>query len=52
MCEEALIVRATYGYARVSKTGNVTLSVIDEQPERLAEVSGVGPRLLESINRA
>ena len=32
--------------------GDETLRVIDEQPERLAEVSGVGPRRVESIMRA
>ena len=32
--------------------GDDTLRVIDEQPERLAEAPGVGPRRLESIKRA
>ena len=32
--------------------GDETLRVIDEQPERLAEAPGVGPRRLESIKRA
>ena len=32
--------------------GDETLRVIDEQPERLAEAPGVGPRQLESIKRA
>ncbi len=32
--------------------GEETLRVIDEQPERLAEAPGVGPRRLESIKRA
>ncbi len=31
--------------------GDETLRVIDEQPERLAEVPGVGPRRVESIRR-
>ena len=32
--------------------GDETLRVIDEQPERLAEAPGVGPRRVESIKRA
>ena len=32
--------------------GDETLRVIDEQPERLAEAPGVGPRRVESIRRA
>ena len=32
--------------------GDETLQVIDEQPERLAEAPGVGPRRVESIRRA
>ena len=32
--------------------GDETLRVIDEQPERLTEAPGVGPRRLESIKRA
>ena len=32
--------------------GDETLRVIDEQPERLAEAPGVGPRRMESIRRA
>ena len=32
--------------------GDDTLRVIDEQPERLAEAPGVGPRRVESIKRA
>ena len=32
--------------------GDETLRVIDEQPERLAEAPGVGPRRLENIKRA
>ena len=32
--------------------GDETLQVIDEQPERLAEAPGVGPRRVESIKRA
>ena len=32
--------------------GDDTLRVIDEQPERLVEAQGVGPRRLESIKRA
>ena len=32
--------------------GDDTLQVIDEQPERLAEAPGVGPRRVESIKRA
>ena len=32
--------------------GDDTLRVIDEQPERLTEAPGVGPRRLESIKRA
>ena len=32
--------------------GDETLRVIDEQPERLAEAPGVGPRRMESIKRA
>ena len=32
--------------------GEETLRVIDEQPERLAEAPGVGPRRVESIKRA
>ena len=32
--------------------GDDTLRLIDEQPERLAEAPGVGPRRLESIKRA
>ena len=32
--------------------GDETLRVIDEQPERLSEVPGVGPRRVESIRRA
>ena len=32
--------------------GDDTLRVIDEQPERLAEAPGVGPRRVESIRRA
>ena len=32
--------------------GDDTLRVIDEQPERLTEAQGVGPRRVESIKRA
>ena len=32
--------------------GDETLRVIDEQPERLAEAPGVGPRRVENIKRA
>ena len=36
----------------VDRFGDDTLRVIDEQPERLTEAPGVGPRRVESIKRA